>query len=72
MGRRATVLRIWTGEIDATGLPEPLGLQGSFNHMRVKSHALHDFTLSLFRNPRRQSCNHMNRAALKSHDDADA
>ena len=26
MGRRATVLSIWTGEIDATGLPEPLGL----------------------------------------------
>ena len=26
IGRRATVLSIWTGEIDATGLPEPLGL----------------------------------------------
>ena len=26
MGRRATVLSIWTGEINATGLPEPLGL----------------------------------------------
>ena len=26
MGRRATVLSIWTGEIDATGLPEPLGV----------------------------------------------
>ena len=26
MGRRATALSIWTGEIDAMGLPEPLGL----------------------------------------------
>ena len=26
MGRRAIVLSIWTGELDATGLPEPLGL----------------------------------------------
>ena len=26
MGRRATVLSIWTGDFDATGLPEPLGL----------------------------------------------
>ena len=26
MGRRATVLSIWTGENDPTGLPEPLGL----------------------------------------------
>ena len=26
IGRRATVLSIWTGENDPTGLPEPLGL----------------------------------------------
>ena len=26
MGRQATVLSIWTGDFDATGLPEPLGL----------------------------------------------
>ena len=26
MGRRATVLSIWGGENDPTGLPEPLGL----------------------------------------------
>ena len=38
--------------------------QGSFNHMRHNSHALHDFTLPLLRNVRRQSFNHMKWKAI--------
>jgi hypothetical protein len=53
------------------GNPLKKSLQGSFNHKRHNSHALHDCILSFLRNLRRQSCNHMNRGALNPHDWAD-